>query len=423
MPNVSGSLWKNRDFKLFLTIQTLSSLGDSFSYVALPLLVLHATGSVVQMGMVTALQGAASILTGLFAGVVVDRVDRRLLLLVCDVARGVLYAAIPLAWAFSPQLWVIYTVVPLAGVFAMLFRVGYVAMTPSLVERDQITEANGKLFGSFAVASVIGPVIAGMVCAAVGPEAAIGVDAASFAVSSLGVLLVRTRERAHESEPGSGPGAEKAPTSRRKALLAEFLAGARFLWDHPILRPLTVLLSVLTFLNYGLTDLIVYYLKESLGHSDTTVGYVLAVATIGTMIASSLVARIRRKVGFGATWIGANVLCGAAIACLGLSASVPVVAVLACVTLASTGVGGISSMSLRQEVTPDRLLGRVTSAFWTIHSALGPLGAGLLTAAASAYGVTAVCLLIGIGSLLTALYGLRTALWRTAPEPPLTEGV
>ncbi|MFI6151638.1 MFS transporter [Kitasatospora sp. NPDC051170] len=421
MPNVSGSLWKNRDFKLFLTIQTLSSLGDSFSYVALPLLVLHATGSVVQMGMVTALQGAASILTGLFAGVVVDRVDRRLLLLVCDVARGVLYALIPLAWMFSPQLWVIYTVVPVAGAFAMLFRVGYVAMTPSLVERDQITEANGRLYGSFAVASVIGPVVAGVVCAAVGPQVAIGVDAASFVVSALGVLLVRTRERAQEHDDEQV--AEQPPTSRRKALLAEFLAGARFLWDHPIMRPLTVLLSVLTFLNYGITDLIVFYLKDSLGHSDSTVGYVLAVATIGTMVASSLVARIRRRIGFGATWIGANVLCGAAIACLGLSASVPVIAALSCVMLASTGVGGISSMSLRQEVTPDKLLGRVTSAFWTIHSALGPLGAGLLTAAASAYGVKAVCLLIGVGSLLTALYGLRTALWRTAPERPLTEGV
>lgn len=420
MRNVSdGSLWKNRNFKLFLTIQTLSSLGDSFSYVALPLLVLGATGSVVQMGLVTALQGAASVVTGLFAGVVVDRVDRRLLLLVCDLARFLLYALIPLAWFFSPQLWIVYAVVPAAGVFAMLFRVGYVAMTPSLVDGDQITEANGKLYGSFAVASLVGPVLAGMVCAAVGPSVAIGIDAASFAVASLGVMLVRTRERAKEQDE---PARSETPVSKRRALLAEFLAGARFLWEHPIMRPLTVLLSVLTFLNYGLTDLIIYYLKHSLGRSDTTVGYVLAMATAGTLIASTLVSRIRKKIGFGASWIGANVLCGAAIACLGLSMNVPVIAALACVMLACTGIGGISSMSLRQEVTPDRLLGRVTSAFWTIHSALGPLGAGLLTAAAAAYGVKAVCLFIGIASLLTALYGLRTAIWRTTAERPLAGG-
>ncbi|MEU8272286.1 MFS transporter, partial [Sphaerisporangium sp. NPDC049002] len=163
------SLWRNRDFVVFMSAQTLSSVGDSISYVALPLLVLHVTGSVVQMGVVTALAGAASTVTGIFAGVVTDRVDRRALLLVCDVARCLLYAVIPLAWWISPQTWVLYVVVPLAGVFSMLFQVAYVAVVPRLVAPGQITKANGHLYGTYAVASDGGPMLAGDLSGLWGP--------------------------------------------------------------------------------------------------------------------------------------------------------------------------------------------------------------------------------------------------------------
>lgn len=397
----SPSLWSNPAYRIFLGVQTLSALGDSFSYVALPLLVLHTTGSVLQMGLVTGLTGVASILTGLFAGVIADRFDRRRLLMLADGARCLLYLVIPLVWISASPLWLIYTVVPIAGCFSMLFQVTYVTVVPAIVKQDQITKANGHLYATYAVASVAGPALAGFVASSAGPAAAIGIDSATFAVSALGVLLVKFDGRPRRSD---------AP--QHGSIRGEFLAGAKFLWAHPVLRPLTLLLSLITFLIYGLTDLVIYLVKDELGHSDTTVGWVLTAGTVGSFIASAAVARVRKRLGFGVAWISAFSLAGFAVAGIGLSGSVPVIAVLMTTTLMCTGIAGISSMSLRQEVTPSHLLGRVTSSFWTIHTALGPIGAAITTAAAAGVGVTTVCLVIGVVVLAIALTGTLTGITR-----------
>ncbi|ATL25342.1 major facilitator superfamily MFS_1 [Streptomyces formicae] len=401
----SPSLWANVHYRTFLVIQTLSALGDSFSFVAIPLLVLHSTGSVVQMGLVTGLTGVSSIATGLFAGVIADRVDRRRLLMLSDVARALLYALIPLVWLYATPMWLIYAVVPLAGVFSMLFQVTYVTVVPALVEPGQITRANAHLFGAFAVATVGGPTLAGFVAAAFGPVAAIGIDAGTFAASAAGLLLVKLR-------PAPPPTDEEAERAQQGGVRGEFLAGARFLWAHPVLRPLTVLLSVFIFLTHGLTDVIIFRVKEDLGHADSTVGYVLSAGTIGTLLGAFVVTRLRKRLGFGRSWTGAIGVAGVAVACVGLTESVPLTALASAVMLLATGVSGICSMSLRQEVTPSHLLGRVTAAFWTTHYSLGPLGAAAVTAAAAGFGVPAVCLAVGAGVVCVAVVGTFTGIVR-----------
>ncbi|MYY80363.1 MULTISPECIES: MFS transporter [unclassified Streptomyces] len=411
-PNTS--LWRNRNYRTFLVIQTLSALGDSFSFVAIPLLVLHSTGSVVQMGLVTGLTGVASIVTGLFAGVIADRFDRRRLLMLADMARCLLYALIPLVWLHATPMWLIYTVVPLTGGFAMLFQVTYVTVVPAIVEPGQIIKANAHLYGSYAVATVGGPTLAGLVAAAFGPVAAIGIDAATFAVSAAGLLLVKLRPT---PRPIGDKGAERERGAERGGVRGEFLAGFRFLWAHPVLRPLTVLLSLFIFLTHGMTDVLIFRIKEDLGHGDGTVGYVLSAGTIGTFLASFLVTRVRKRLGFGTSWVGAVALAGIAVACLGLTGSVPVIGALSATMLLATGVAGICSMSLRQEVTPGHLLGRVTAAFWTTHYSLGPLGAAAVTAAAAGFGVAEVCLSVGAGVVCVALSGTLTGIVRAeSPE-------
>ncbi|GII82234.1 MFS transporter [Sphaerisporangium siamense] len=426
-PPATGPLRSNRNFRVFLAAQTLSSLGDSFSYVAIPLLVLHATGSVVQMGAVTALAGASSIVTGLVAGYLADRMNRRALLIACDVARCLLFALVPLVWLVSPQVWLLYAVVPLAAAFGMQFQVTYVTFVPALVEPGQITRANGHLYAAYSVAGVAGPTLAGVLSGLAGPAAAIAIDAASFAISAAGLLLVRPRPTPASPAPETpAPGSPEdavtpetagaPPGPRGRALVADFLAGARFLWGHPVLRSLTVLLSLLLFVTFGVTDVIVYYLKNDLGAPDSTVGYVLAAATVGSLLAATVVAPARGRLGFGVCWIGAWALAGVTVALLGFSAGALAVGALATAQLFCTGLAGICSMSLRQEVTPAHLLGRVTSAFWTIHSALGPLGAALLTAAAARYGVAAACLAAGTVCAVVALSALATPIRRPRPE-------
>ena len=291
-------------------------------------------------------------------------------------------------------------ILPVCAAIGMIFQVGYVTVVPVLAGPARITEANGLLYAAQSAAGVAGPLLAGLVSALLGPAGAIGVDAASFAVSAAGVLVVRhevssrRRERTDSRAPAgpvpagcsatpsgtatpgaSGAGSPGGPvpgSPDAAGAWRELLAGARFLWQHPALRALTVLLTFFIFATYGLPDVLIYYLKHGLGQGDGVVGLVLAIAALGTVAGALLVAPLRRRLGFGRCWTGAVVLCGLAVAGLGASGSVPAVAVLAAFYLGCISVAGISSMSLRQEVTPDYLLGRVTAAFWTIHFSLGP---------------------------------------------------
>ena len=439
-----GSLWRDRSFTVFLVAQTLSVAGDSFALIAVPLLVLRATGSVAQMGLLTGAAGVAAVVAGIFAGILADRLDRWLLMTACDLARMVLYGLIPLAWAFHPEVWLLYVILPACAAIGMIFQVGYVTVVPVLAGPARITEANGLLYAAQSAAGVAGPLLAGLVSALLGPVGAIAVDAASFAVSAAGVLIVRRSLLSRRSAttdsvapagpvpagcsatpsgtatPGaSGAGPSDGPVSGRPDAAGawrELLAGARFLWQHPALRALTVLLTFFIFATYGLPDVLIYYLKHGLGQGDGVVGLVLAIAALGTVAGALTVAPLRRRLGFGTCWTGAVVLCGLAIGGLGASGSVPAVAVLAALYLGCISVAGISSMSLRQEVTPDHLLGRVTAAFWTIHFSLGPLGAALLTWAAGHYGVLPACIASGAMCLVIGTIGLVTPIRGRSPR-------
>src|SRR5579884_1740445 len=137
-------LWRNHRFTVFWCGQTLSNLGDSLAVIALPLLVLQATGSVTQMGIVAGCYGAGQLLSGIFAGVLVDRLDRRRFMIICDLGRMLLYSLLPCYWLLiGPHIWPIYVVTFLGSCLGMGFQVAYITAVPNLVGPDHITEANG----------------------------------------------------------------------------------------------------------------------------------------------------------------------------------------------------------------------------------------------------------------------------------------
>ncbi|MEU8435203.1 MFS transporter, partial [Streptomyces sp. NPDC029216] len=414
MRAASPSLWRNRDFTVFWLGQALSVVGGSLSLVALPLLVLAATGSLVRMGLITVVSGVTGILTGLFAGHVVDRSDRRRLMVACDLLRAVLLGAVPLVWLTAgPRMWVLYVLTALVTVLKTVFDVAYVTAVPQLVGPGELTAANGRLMGTFALGTLAGPVAAGFITAGPGGEWALGVDGATFLVSAVSLRWV-TFGRHAPPDAVPAPAPASAPGAGR--LREVFVVGFRFLWGHALLRPLTVLLTLLTFVTMGATDLLIYRVREDLGQDAATLGYVIAVSGAGVVAAALAAGRLRRALGFGACWLGSVGLVGVAVAGIGLSRSVPVIAVLAAVFMFGLTLGGVTSMTLRQEVTPDALLGRVTSAFWTVHNAAGPVGAAVLTVLGARYGVPAASVAGGALCLLILLAGLATPL-RGARQP------
>lgn len=404
-------LLHNRHFNIFWAGQTLSAVGDAVALIAVPLLVLQVTGSVAQMGLVTATVGVGTIIAGIIAGPIADRVDRRRFMIGCDLARMGIYAVIPVGWWLAgPHLALIYLTAGCGAFLGMCFSVTSITAVANLVDADQVTDANGRLQASFACASIVGPVLAGVLAARFGPATALGVDALSFAVSALSLTFLRLRYATARRAD--------APHERRPT---ELLAGVRFLWRQPVLRALTFMIAGFSFLTLGALDLFVYHLKHDLGQNDRAVGLVLSIASTGAIAGGLLAAPARRRWGFGVCYIGSAIIEGVVLAGIGLA---PIVAVMLPLAVGFTFLEilkGVNSIAVRQQVTPDRLLGRVTAAFWTINSAPGPIGAALLTALAATFGAPAM--LIAIGTLFTAiaLFGLRSPARAHSPEitPPM----
>jgi predicted MFS family arabinose efflux permease len=400
---VTPTLRGNRSFRAFWASQILSVLGDSFTMLAVPLLVLDATGSVAKAGLLTGAMGTTAVVAGIFAGVLVDRVNRWRLLIGCDLARMLLLAVVPIVWlAPEPPIWLLFVLLPLASAVGITFQVTAVTAVRSMVSSDEVTRANGRLYAGTALASVAGPAAAGAVSGWIGPAGAIGVDAATFGLSALLLLFVRL------------PAREVAPEGRASRW-DEFLAGARFLFRQPSLRSLTILLTAFILLTYGIDDVVIYHLRHGLDQPDGTIGLVLTAGAAGTVTGSLVVARLRDRLGFGACWIGSVALGGLAIMALSLTGRAAGVGALMGAYFACVSVGGICSMSLRQQVTPEHLLGRVTSAFWTIHFSLGGLGAAAFTWLAERHGTTLTFLLSGAGCLVVAALALATPVRQAHP--------
>jgi MFS family permease len=407
-PDTPRASTAERAFLIYWAGQSVSALGDAFALVAMPLLVLESTGSVAKMGLVSALGVLAQVLASLVAGALVDSFDRRRLMIGCDVGRALIYVAVPLLWVTrGPSLVALAVAAFAGGALGNVFQVAYVAAVPSLVGPARLNEANGKLQSTQALAYVLGPLLAGIVAAHTGAATALGLDALSFVVSVVSLLLVQLR-RPPEHVPRQGP-----PDGR--------WMGPRFVWGHPVLRPLLLLMIALGLtgnigLGAGVTDLFVYRLKHDFGLSDRAVGLCLGIAAVGAVLGAVGAARLRRRAGFGACFLGGTAVQAAGLMLIGLVPKAAATAIGALLWSGGMLVRAIPSTSLRQTLTPHALLGRVISTFWALTFGASAVGTTLVTRAAAATGARFTFLGIGVAVSLVAIAGSFTAARTRHPE-------
>src|SRR5436853_415046 len=190
-------LRQNRDFLTLLISQTVSAGGDAVSATALPLLVLALTGSGLAMGIVGAVTTGADFVFGAIAGALADRGDRKRMMFVADLGRAILTAFIPLSVLVGgPTMAVILIVSGPMAILRGVFRAGYLASMPNLVGRSQLARGNGILESAYSASFIVGPALAGFLVTVIGAGPTLAVDAASFAVSSLSLLLIRRELKA-----------------------------------------------------------------------------------------------------------------------------------------------------------------------------------------------------------------------------------
>ncbi len=191
------SLWHNREFRIVLGGQAVSAFGDAISQTVLPLLVVALTGSGLAMGVVGVLQLLPDLLLGLPAGALADRWDRRRMIIIADLGRASLTALIPLSVMLGwPTMGVILLVTFPVNTLRVLFLAAWTAVMPSIVAPDQVGRSSGYAEAIFSASYVIGPAIAGLLVAFLGPGPTLTIDAASFVFSAASLMLIRRPLRA-----------------------------------------------------------------------------------------------------------------------------------------------------------------------------------------------------------------------------------
>lgn len=363
-------LWRQPDFLKLWTGQTISELCSRITRDGLPLaavLVLGATPA--QMGVLSAAGAVPVLLMGLFAGAWVDRLRRRPLMIAADLARALTLLMIPLAAAAGfLNMGLLYAVVVLTSVFTVFFDSAYQAYLPALITREHLIEGNSKLALSGSLAEVLGPGLAGFLVQALTAPIAILFDSLSFVVSAISVGAIR------QSEPAPVPHHERRP------LVHEMIEGVRMIWHDPTLRALALSSGARSFFGNFIGVLYALYAIRTLGFGAAALGLTIALGGVGDLCGALLAQPVVQRFGLRRTLIGTTLLSGLISLLVPLAAGPLTVAIAMLMTsqLLSDGlrsIFAINEMSLRQTITPDRLLGRVTASMNLMVGGIGPLGA------------------------------------------------
>ena len=360
-PEGGPPLRGNRDFWVVLVGQGVSSFGDAITSTAMPLLVLSLTGSGFVMGIVNVLSTLPDLLVGLFAGAYADRWDRRRMMFVADLGRAILTALVPISvWLGGPTIPLILLVTFPMQVLRVLWLAAYTASVPGLVGRSQVARASAIFEAVFNVGWIVGPAIAGVLAATIGPGATIAIDALTFLVSAVAILFVRRPLRAERHEESH--------------ILADIREGIRFVAHEPTLRAILALWTTTSIITAGLTTALIFYLTVDRELSAGVVGLSLSAFAVGSLGGSVLAARFAfKRVGLvmltGAVGIGVSLLI--------VAAGAPVAVILAVALLAGVLNSNVlvAYITLRTMLSPDVLLGRVGATARTLSVGLMPIGA------------------------------------------------
>jgi predicted MFS family arabinose efflux permease len=389
-----SALWRHRGFLKLWTAQSVSELGSQVSVLALPLAALYVLkAGALGVSLLRAFAVLPFVIFSLPAGVWIDRLRRRPLMIVADVGRALAMASIPIAyWLGHLTLAQLYVVAAVAGLLSVMFDVSYLSFLPGLVKRENLGEANAKLLGSQSVAQVIGPSIAGALVGAFGAAVAVLADAVSFAWSGAFVAAIRDRETKPE------------PTATRKR--DELVEGLRYVFGQPYLRKLTIWTSLWNLFTSGMFALEVVYYVRYLHWGPTKIGIVTALATSGLVLGALVNERLVARLGIGRMIAYSGIVFSAtliAVPAAPRAHAAPIIVVSGFVGSVIGFFANVNQLTFRQSITPQRLLGRMNSVVRFMYWGTIPLGSALGGLVAGPLGLRTTLLVAAIGSTLACV--------------------
>lgn len=394
------------------TSSGLSNLADGMAKVALPLVAVQVTRSPTLIAGLTFALTLPWLLCALPAGALADRLDRRRAMLGANAVRAALLGVLALtALSGVGSIWVLYAVALCIGAAETLYDTSAQSIVPQLVPREQYSRANGRLHAAELTAhQFIGPPLAGLLVAA-GAALALTAPVALWVLAMAALLLVRGRFR--------------AARGTRTTLRADIAEGVRFLWRHRLLRVLAVMVGVFNFASNAVMAVLVLYAvgpSSAMGLSEQAFGVLLTTAAAGSLCGSFAAARIERALGrarsLALTVAGSTLFVG-----------VPAVTADPFLIGAAFFAGGfgvvvwnVITVSLRQRVTPGRLLGRVNSGYRLVGWGTMPLGAAAGGLLGQVFGLRAVFAVMALLTLALAVVLTQVTDARMAAAERAAEG-
>lgn len=373
------ALWRNRDFMLLWSGQVISTAGSGASRIVTPLLILALTNSPASAGIASALYALPYLLFSLPAGALIDRWDRKRVMIGCDVGRALALGSLPLALAFGVlSLWQIYLVAFVEGTLFVFFNVAEVAALPRVVPTVQLPEAAAQNEVAFGVAGIVGPSFGTFLYQAFGRGVPFLADAVSYAVSVFTLSFIRVEFQAER------------PTEPRN-LLAEILEGVRWLWQDALIRFMALLTGGVNA-AFAAAGLIVIVLAQKLGATEAVIGLIVSVEAVGSIVGAVLGGHIQKRFRFGQVILGTVWAMTLLFPLYAIAPHYVWLGVLGALISMMAPIYDVVQFSYRLSLIPDELQGRVNSSFRLLANGFQPLGVTL-----------AGFLLEGIGPTLTIL--------------------
>jgi MFS family permease len=363
----SAPIMRNADFLRVWAAQAISVLGTEITFIAFPIIAVVIGASPFEIALLTVVGLLPFLVLGLPAGVIVERVARRPVMIAADLTRALVLAMIPVAaWLGvlgMPQLLATSLVV---GICRLLFDVADTSFLPRIVHRTQLVDANSKLYLTLSSGQIVGPGVAGALIALSSASVAILADVGSYLVSA--TLLSRVRRE----EP-------RRPVLEAVSWRADLAEGLRHVFHHALLRPTTITAGIYNAAEGGIRALIVAFMVTALDLSPAVAGLTIAAGAAGFPLGSVVTQALNDRFGIGRTsfWAAVAGTVGPVLIPLaptGLGA-VPVLVVASFVTALGPSIYGINYVSTRQAVTPDRLQARMNATTRFVVWGAMPLGA------------------------------------------------
>ena len=397
------SLWRHSNFRRLWIGQTVSEVGSTISFVAIPLvavLTLHADAF--QVGLLGTFQFLPFVLVGLPAGVWVDRLQHRAVMVVADVGRTLALGSIPLVGAMGHLTLIqLYAVGFATGVLTVFFDVAYQSYLPTLVDRDRLVEGNSRLEFTRATAEIAGPGIGGVLVRAVGAPVAVAADAVSYALSVVSLVLIRG-----QAEP---------EREVRAGMLRELREGFRYVIHQPLLRAAAGCTASYNLVSNGISAILVLYVVRDLGLDAPAIGLWFSLGSLTSPLGALVASRLTRRYGTGPAIIITSVAGSIAWIPVALAPrAFPLPFLVGSGLIAGPlGVGyNIVQVSMRQAITPHRLLGRMNATMRFFVWGTIPIGAFLGGVLGTVLGLRAAITVFAFACLLTPLPVLLSPLRR-----------